>query len=152
MADNWDTYGQQAQSYLNRPIFGGTPLKGSMFSTAAKNTYDKYKINIPIELALSQAQLESSMGRTGRNPTTNPFNVFEYDSGTKKKYNNIQDGVNAYFDLMARRYLNTKTLDELLTSFTNDQGKRYASDPNYEKKLSGQVKFIKKLFGGKPIK
>ena len=149
MADiDWDAYAQVADAYLKRDVFIGTPIRGNMLTKAAKNTYNKYGITIPIELALSQAQIESSMGRTGRNPYTNPYNVYEYDSGTKKRYKNIQSGINAYYDLIARRYLAKNTVDNLLLNFVNDKGQRYASDPNYENKIRNQYEYIMRNYSG----
>ncbi|MFH1645452.1 MAG: glucosaminidase domain-containing protein, partial [Candidatus Omnitrophota bacterium] len=129
-----------------RDVFKGTSLTGSMLASAAKKTYETTGMFVPLELALSQAQFETSMGRKGRNPATNPFNVGEYDEGTKIKFKNIREGINSYYKLMANDYLKTKPIDKLLTDFTNFRGNRYASDPLYEQKISGQMNFIRNFF------
>jgi flagellum-specific peptidoglycan hydrolase FlgJ len=141
---DWGEYAKLAQRYLNRPVFAGTPLKGQDLADAARLAFETYGIVVPPELALAQAQFETSMGRRGRNPKTNPFNVGEWDTETKLRFPDTSYGVNKYFDLMARDYLNNKPIESLLTNFVNQKGNRYAVDPNYEKKISKQVNFIKR--------
>ena len=143
MGVDFNDYGQRAQRYLGRDVFKGTPLTGEMLAKAADQAYRKYGVMVPLELALAQAQFESGMGRKGRNPLTNPYNVGEYDAGTKMRFKDTSSGVNAYYDLMARDYLKKNTMDGLLKNFVNYQGNRYASNPDYEKNLSGQVGFIR---------
>jgi hypothetical protein len=140
-SDKWQQYAKNANKYLSK--FKGTPLTGDILSKAAKTVYEKHGVEVPLELALSQGQFETIMGTHGRHPENNPFNVYEYDKGTAKTFKNTEEGVNAYYDLMARKYLKVKNLDELLVNFVNTEGKRYASDKDYEKKVGGQVKFIK---------
>jgi hypothetical protein len=136
-------YENDATTYLNRPMFSNTPLTGEMLAHCAKNTYFNYNILVPVELALAQCQFESSMGREGRSPKKNPYNLGEYDSGTVIWFNTTQDGVQAYFDLIAKDYLSCKTPEQLLTDFTNCNGKRYASG-DYEIHISKQMYYIKK--------
>lgn len=143
---NLEDYDIYANEYLARPVFAGTPLTGQMLEDAAKLAYKNYQVQVPLELALAQGQFETMMGTKGRNPDTNPYNVYEYDDGTHKKYSTIQEGINDYFDLMARRYLSGKTMEDLFVNFVNDEGNRYATDPEYEKKISDQVRYIQKKF------
>lgn len=145
---NWDDYEFKADKYLKR---FKTPMTGKMLRNAAENTYKKTNIHVPLELALSQAQFESMMGTKGRSPSTNPYNVGEYDEGTKIRFKTMDEGVNRYFDLMANDYLRSKTMDELLNNFVNYQGNRYASNPKYESDLKGQVEYIRKFWGDKKI-
>lgn len=144
---DWTQYASLAQNYLARAVFEGTPITGQMLSSGAQNAYDKYGVLVPLELALAQAQFETSMGRKGRNPATNPYNVGEYDEGTKLRFDDLVSGVNAYYDLMAKDYLKNQTLDQLLNNFVNYRGSRYASDPEYENKISQQIQFIRKFLG-----
>lgn len=146
--DAWADYERTAESYLSRPVFAGSPLVGRMFSDAAKRTHAKTGVMVPVELALAQAQIESGMGRKGRNPKTNPFNVGEFDAGTKQTFGTTAEGVQAYFDLMAQDYLKKRDFTELLKNFVNERGNRYASNPQYEKMLQSQVQFIRKKFMG----
>lgn len=159
---DFETYAQQAQSYLDRPVFKGTSLTGQMLARGAKQIYDTYGILLPVEFALAQAQKESSMGRKGRSPVNNPFNVGEFDEGTKLNFNTPQEGINAYYDLMARRYLGGgKTTEDLMQNFVNDLGQRYATDKGYEQYFQEQVPYIQRffarqqqntpLFGGQPL-
>jgi flagellum-specific peptidoglycan hydrolase FlgJ len=141
----YDLYQKHANKYLSRPTFEGTPLTGSMLADIAKDTLLKTGVLVPLELVLSQAQFETSMGRKGRNPITNPFNVGEYDEGTKLKFKTTREGVQAYFNLIAKNYLKGKTLDDLLTNFVNEQGNRYATDKAYEQKIKRQIDYIRKF-------
>jgi hypothetical protein len=120
-------YEFRATLYLERPMCTGTPLTGEMLSFCARNAYDSTGVLVPVELALAQVQWESSFGREGRSPVKNPYNVGENDSGTVKWYDSTVDGVQAYFYLMATKYLKCKTVEQLLFNFTNCGGKRYAS-------------------------
>ena len=139
-------YQQKAEKYISRPHFKGTQMTGEMLRNAAEKTFNEQNMLIPIELSLAQAQKESSMGTKGRSPVNNPFNVGEFDEGTKLEFDSPQKGINAYYDLIARRYLNSKTIEQLLSNFTNDEGNRYAKDPGYETYLQNQMPFIKKYF------
>lgn len=145
---DWEGYKSNTQRYLDRPAFKGTPLKGDILAEAAKEVYDETGVYVPPELALAQAQFESSMGRKGRSPETNPWNVLEFDEGTKGTFKDVKEGTKAYFRLMAKDYLNGKTTEDLLNNFVNYRGDRYASNPHYEKNLRTQTKFIKKFFEG----
>lgn len=140
-------YAIKAQQYLNRDVFVGTPITGEMLAKAARDTYAKTGKIVPLNLALAQAQFESAMGMKGRSPSTNPYNVGEFDEGTKMNFSTTQDGVSAYYDLMARDYLNDKSPDELLKNFVNKRGNRYASNKEYEKGLREQVAYIDRYLG-----
>lgn len=136
-------YEKRAQLYLDRPIFKGTPLNGKMMALCARNAFDSTGILVPVELALSQAQWESSMGREGRSPINNPFNIGEHDSGTVLWYNSTFEGVQAYYYWVSRTYLKCSTLERLLLNFVNCDGYRYAVE-GYEENVSKQYRIIKK--------
>jgi hypothetical protein len=135
-------YEERARLYLSRPIFEGTPLNGEMMSLCARNAYDSTGILVPVELALSQAQWESSMGREGRSPVNNPFNIGEHDSGTVLWFESTFDGVQSYYYWMSRTYLKCRSLERLLLNFVNCDGKRYAIK-GYEENVSKQYRVIK---------
>lgn len=137
-------YETRADVYLSRDVWKSSPLTGEMFAKGAREAYNKYGVLVPVELALAQAQFESHFGTTGLSPVNNPFNVGEYDNGTVLRFNSPQEGINAYYNLMAKNYLNDKTVDELLTNFVNKNGDRYASNPKYEEKIGKQFSFNKK--------
>jgi flagellum-specific peptidoglycan hydrolase FlgJ len=150
VAPDWKTYAGNAQRYLDRPVFSGTPLTGQMLSTAASNTFARTGIQVPLKLALAQAQFESGMGRKGRSPARNPYNVGEYDTKTVQSFPSTKAGVQAYYDLIARRYLpKGRQLDDLLKNFAwaSNPKLRYASNPQYEQKLRDQIKYIGKYLG-----
>jgi hypothetical protein len=136
-------YAKRAQIYLDRPTFKGTPLKGEMMALAARNAYDSTGVLLPVELALSQCQWESGMGREGRSPKNNPFNIGEQDNGTTKWFNSTFEGTQAYYYWMCRNYLSCRTVDDLFANFVNCNGKRYASQPSYEQTIRNSYYNIK---------
>jgi hypothetical protein len=135
-------YGDMAQKYLDRDVFKGTPITGDMLEKAARKTFEKYGQVPPVSFVLSQAQFESGMGTKGRNPKTNPFNVGEFDSGTKQRFKNTQEGIDAYYDLIMKDYAKSNGIGHLYENYVNKNGDRYASNPNYENKLKEQAKYI----------
>lgn len=138
-------YKKKADKYLARDIFKGTPITGKMLADAALNAFNEYGVLVPLELALAQGQWESRLGtdKTHRNPITNPFSVGEYDTHTHMRFNSTKEGVEAYYNLMAKDYLKYHDMDELLDNFVNKNGDRYASDKEYEKKIKSTIKKIK---------
>jgi len=140
----FNSYKKRADIYLNRPIFKGTPLNGDILSLCAINAYDSLGILLPVELALSQAIWESGMGREGRSPKNNPFNVGENDNGTTLYFESTFEGTQAYYYYMCRNYLRCSTLEELFYNFVNCGGKRYATYPGYEARVRESYYSIKK--------
>ena len=99
---------------------------------------EEYKI--PITFVLAQGELESKFGTTGLAYRTNSiWNVGAYDNydikNIKVKYENPNDSVEPYLNLLNSNYLNGKTIEDLLDSFTDINGNRYATDKYYESKL-----------------
>lgn len=99
---------------------------------------EEYKI--PITFVLAQGELESKFGTTGLAYRTNSiWNVGAYDNydikDIKIKYENPNDSVEPYLNLLNSNYLNGKTIEDLLDSFTDINGNRYATDKYYESKL-----------------
>jgi len=138
----FNDYERKANIYLSQEQFKGTPIKGSMLSLAARNAYDSTVILLPVELALAQAQWESDMGRKGRSPKNNPFNIGEHDSGTVLFFESTFEGIQSYYYLMTKSYLRCKSLNELFKNFTNCSGNRYASS-NYEPTIKNEYFRIK---------
>ena len=149
---DWDAYRNNADKYLARKEFKGTPITGEMMMNSAKNSYMKHGVIVPLNLALSQGQFETKFGTdsSGRpNYRNNPFNVGEYDKKTVYKPKNTQEGIGRYFDLMASDYLSDKDSDALLKDFVNKKGNRYASDVEYENKIGTQIKYIDRYLNKK---
>ena len=137
-------YETHAKIYLSQQRFKDTPIKPEMLRLAAYNAYERTGVLLPVELALSQAQIESSMGTAGKSPKNNPYNIGEYDTGTVMWFENTYDGIEAYYTYMCKNYLKCKSIDLLFKNFTNCNGQRYASNPKYESEVSKQYKVIAK--------
>ena len=137
-------YKMRADLWLSRATFEGTPITGDILTLSARNAYDSTGILLPVELALAQAQLESSMGRAGKSPERNPYNVGEHDSGTVKWFKNTFEGTQSYFYYMCRHYLRCRNVDQLFVNFVNCSGHRYASSPTYEQNVRNQYYVIKR--------
>lgn len=96
--------------------------------------------NFYLPFVLATGHLESCFGATPRAQKTNSvFSVGSYDNGKNKAtYNHPDESILPFINLIQNDYLgNGKTLDDLLkpNGFTNMNGHRYASNPNYENKL-----------------
>jgi flagellum-specific peptidoglycan hydrolase FlgJ len=139
------SYSIQAQKYLDRKVFKSTPLTGEMLAECAIQTYDSTGILVPVELVLAQAQVESGMGRKGRSPINNPFNIGEWNKRTVTVFKSTRQGVQSYFNRMASDYLSCRSMDSLLQNFVNCQGYRYAGSKTYERKIRNQIQFIKRF-------
>lgn len=111
-----------------------SPIKGYMIADAWKNTYLYKNIDVPFSLAMSQLQLESSFGKSRiAKKYNNPFNIM----GKKDfiLYNTLEEGIQAYYDLIAGKYLSCKSVEELTINFVNCSNNRYAESPTYEQSL-----------------
>ena len=140
-----DTYKDICDNYIKQKNPNAF-VTGAMMAEAAKRAFQRYRKYIPPELALSQLTLEGGISKDTTNRpirTKNPFNV----GNTPTKSNpqaSFEDGVNLYYDLIARRYMvNGKTAKDLINDFKNDQGNAYA-DTGYEAKLRSMVGDIRR--------
>lgn len=97
--------------------------------------------NVDIAFVLAQGQIESHFGTTGTARKTNSvFNVGAYDgySAAKQRANGFgfshpNESVEPYLILLTSNYLiNGKTINDLMVSYINYLGMRYASDTRYE--------------------
>lgn len=105
------------------------------------------KYGIPISFTLAQGEIESHFGTKGLAYRTNSvWNVGAYDGHTindiSHKFDNPNDSIIPYLDLLTNNYLPNKTVEDLLESFVDINGNRYASDKHYEAKLSDKYKYI----------
>lgn len=105
--------------------------------------------NIDICFVLAQGEIESHFGTKGIAAKINSvFNVGIYDGlsiqeiGEKYKCDYPNESIEPYLKLLNERYLINKTEQDLMKKFVDKDGKRYASNPNYEIMVSERYKFI----------
>lgn len=109
------------------------------------------KYGIPITFTLAQGEIESHFGTTGLAYRTNSvwnvgaFDGYNYDN-IQHKFNNPNDSVTPYLELLLSNYLSNKTVEDLLENFVDINGNRYASDPHYETKLKSKISYIKEHY------
>lgn len=109
------------------------------------------KYGIPITFTLAQGEIESHFGTTGLAFRTNSvWNVGAFDDYTlndiQHKFDNPNDSVSPYLELLLNNYLPSKTVEDLLENFVDINGNRYASDPHYETKLKSKLDYINKYY------
>jgi flagellum-specific peptidoglycan hydrolase FlgJ len=109
---------------------------------------DKYGVDI--KFVLAQAEIESSFGTKGlAAKTRSVFNLGAFDDYTydkihhKYKYQHPNASVEPYLKLLNEKYLVDKTEYDLMVNYVDKHNTRYASDEEYEKKLSNKYVFIK---------
>ena len=125
-------------------------ITGTMLGNGAKLVYEKYGKYVPPELALSQLILEGGIQNKNINSrpikTKNPFNVGNIDSGKDTYHDDVQSGINDYYELIAKNYLGKgKTVNDLMSNFVNTHGSRYATDTEYEQKLNSYATQVNKI-------
>lgn len=111
------------------------------------NLCEEYGVDI--KFALAQGHIESHFGTKGMARKTNSvFNVFAFDGqeyhkiSRKGKYDHPDYSIEPYLKLLKNNYMVEKTEYDLMNKFVNIDGKRYASDPLYESKLSDKFEYI----------
>lgn len=109
------------------------------------------KHDFDICFALAQAEIESHLGTKGVAARTNsPWNVGAHNGRTAEQmktrgfgYTHPNHSIEPYIRLVKDNYLgNKKTFNNLMCRYVSLGGKRYASDPNYERKLANKYKDI----------
>ena len=106
-----------------------------MNGIAFVNTCDEYNMNLFFVIA--QAQVESSFATKGLGQKMNSaFNVKAYDGKGSKymdKYDHPDDSIEPYIILVKKNYMgDSKTEMDLMNNYVNFEGKRYATNPDYE--------------------
>ncbi len=95
---------------------------------------------VSIAFVLAQGEVESCFGTKGLARKTNSvWNVGVFDTAGENelyRYSYPDESVPVYVKLIDERYLNYKTVEDLLENFVNDRGERYASDLYYESKIN----------------
>ena len=99
------------------------------------NKCDEYNMNLFFVIA--QAQIESSFATKGLGQKMNSaFNVKAYDGKGSKymdKYDHPDDSIEPYIILVKKNYMgDSKTEMDLMNNYVNFEGKRYATNPDYE--------------------
>lgn len=142
----WDCHAQVDSTYYYeaKKILGSFPkskITAEDLYQSALKIYDEQQITVPYQLAIAQAITETSLGNSGVGKSrNNPFSI-----NSKKGYlifPTMSDGVLAYYNFIAIKYLSCRTLSQLLNNFSNCNGKRYASDKTYEAKLKKKIKIL----------
>jgi len=134
----YDTYMSIADSVLDEYK---TEMNGKMMADAWIKTKEKFGIDVPVTLSLAQAKMESKYCTSSlAKSKNNPYSL--KGSKTYKTYNSLEEGVTAYYELMAKNYLACKTLEQLLKNFVNCNGHRYATSTVYEFNLKKEIKII----------
>lgn len=111
------------------------------------NLCEEYGVDI--KFVLAQGHIESHFGTKGMARKTNSvFNVFAFDGqeyhkiSGRGKYDHPDYSIEPYLKLLKNNYMVEKTEYDLMNKFVNMDGKRYASDPLYENKLSNKFEYI----------
>lgn len=107
------------------------------------NKCDEYNMNLFFVIA--QAQIESSFATKGLGQKMNSaFNVKAYDGKGSKymdKYDHPDDSIEPYIILVKKNYLgDSKTEMDLMNNYVNFEGKRYATNPDYEEMMLSTYK------------
>ena len=108
------------------------------------------KYNVDICFVLAQGEIESHFGTKGMASKLNcVFNVGIYDNKTaeeiesKYRFDCPNESISPYLNLLNERYLVNRTEQDLMRKFVDINNKRYASDTDYEVKISSKYKLIK---------
>lgn len=146
--EGYNSYANISQKYISS-VNPNAGIDGQMMANGAKLAMTQYGKYVPPELALAQLTIEGGLSKDPSSKpirTNNPFNVGNVDSGRISQMPSKQDGINAYYTLIAQKYLtNGRTASDLINNFVNKSGQRYASATDYENKLSNIASTVNKL-------
>ena len=132
---------ENIQGIINKYSKGKSPLTAENYIKVSNET------GVPIELLLVQGIQESNFGTAGRAVRTkNVGNVGNTDDGSARNMNSWEDGLRAQANLLRKEYGAT-SMSAVRNLMSNGlvrpkEKARYASDSQYEKRLSGLLKTI----------
>jgi hypothetical protein len=136
------TYYYNAKKILDK--YPKSRIKPEFLYDSAIKAYNDHCVVVPYELAIAQSIIETSLGNTGVGISkNNPFSINSKNGYVV--YSTIEEGILAYYDKLSIYYLKNKTMEQLLKNFTNNIGKRYASDKLYETRLRKRIKSLRSL-------
>jgi flagellar protein FlgJ len=163
----------QMASLLQTPAFEQPKDFVSALTADAKRVQDK--INVPFEVVIAQAALETGWGQKiiktdSGESSNNLFNIkadsrwagdkthketLEFENGAMVKkrelfrvYDSIGESVNDYLDFLTKsdRYQGALEKTENVEQFLHNlQGAGYATDPNYAKKIMATLRTVTSL-------
>lgn len=140
---NYAMLAQSIQDYIDS-VAPGSALHGSVVAKVC--IYE----NIDPCFILAQGQKESHFGTMGMARKTNSvWNVMAYDGHqyddikSAGKYKCPDYSITPYIELLKNEYLVDKTEYDLLDTFVNNKGKRYATSKDYEVHLRSLYRYIK---------
>ena len=136
----FDDYAKICDAFISKRQPNPLGITGKMMATSARKAFERYQRYVPAELALAQLAAEGGIGNSDLNSrpikTKNPFNVGNVDNGQNVYKDTIQDGIDIYYNLIAKDYLGKgKTASDLTKNFVNKDNLRYAG-PKYEASVS----------------
>lgn len=140
-SEGFDKYAKICDSFISKRQPNPLGITGKMMASSARKAFERYQRYVPAELALAQLAVEGGIGNSDPNirpiKTKNPFNVGNVDNGDNVYKDTVQDGIDAYYNLIAKDYLGKgKTASDLTRNFVNKDSLRYASGPKYEASVS----------------
>jgi peptidoglycan hydrolase-like protein with peptidoglycan-binding domain len=147
-SEGFAKYSDICEKFISKRQPNPLGISGKMLANGAKDAFTNTGNLVPPELALAQLALEGGIGNKNTNirpiRTRNPFNVGN-TSQKNKNFSSVQEAINNYFNLIAKRYLSKdKNVNDLLNNFVNLKNNRYANEnPNYESDLKSIIKSIR---------
>ena len=139
-SEGFDNYTKICDSFISKRQPNPLGITGKMMASSCRKAFERYQRYVPAELALAQLAAEGGIGNANLNSrpikTKNPFNVGNVDSGENVYKNTVQEGIDTYYNLIAKDYLGKgKTAADLTKNFVNKQNLRYAG-PKYEASIA----------------
>jgi hypothetical protein len=147
--DGFKTYVNICEVFIRTRKPNPLGITGKMLADGAKSAFVRFHKYIPPELALGQLAAEGGIGNSDPKcipvVTRNPFDVANTETGSKT-YSTVQEAIDAYYSLIARKYLGQgKTANDLIYNFVNKDNQRYAGALSYENVVTSIAKKVRKI-------